>query len=277
MAPMKTELTMLTEMMDPDLEKAIAGLKELGITWLDLKGGVLGQAVQDLTPAQAGQVAALLERTGTRTYCLSYTLGAWNVSELDEAGFRQRLDAGLDRLLPVAGRLRPRFVRLLACHFEHRAGYADANEWLEANVPWVYGAYRDAVRRIQAAGFAATIENEPWSIFSHPGETAGFYERLGADLGAGFTWDVQNMWACGEFPSLESYAVMKPWINYVHLKGGKAAPEAPRVMAFRALLEDAGWPVREIVDQVIADGTSPVLCLNCSHGGMPAGYLLAHL
>ena len=43
-------------------------------------------------------------------------------------------------------------------------------------------------------------------------------------------------------------------------------------LKWRSGLEDAAWPVREITSQVIADGVSPVICLNGSHGERKADY-----
>jgi hypothetical protein len=94
---------------------------------------------------------------------------------------------------------------------------------------------------------------------------AGFFAELGPDPGLSYTWDVQNMWQCGTFPSLEVYAAVKPYLNYLHLKGGLAeGPE--RKLRWAAPLEQASWPVLAIVRRAIADRASPVICLNPSHG-----------
>lgn len=260
------QLTMLTEMMSPDLETAIARLRDLGISLLDLKGGLFGKSVENLDAADNERLAALLERTGTRAYCLSSVLGHRNVSQVSEADFRRTLETGLVRLMPTARALRPARIRLLGCCFDGRGDWRNANDYLKRHAPWVYAAYRDAVAQLHDAGWRVTIENEPGSIFAAPGETLEFFERLDRADGARFTWDIQNMWQSGTYPTPAVYEQLRPVTDYVHLKGGRAAPAAPRVLAHRSVLEDADWPVREIVGRVLADGTSPVLCLNCSHG-----------
>ena len=43
-------------------------------------------------------------------------------------------------------------------------------------------------------------------------------------------------------------------------------------LQWRSALEDASWPVTEILSEVLADGASPILCLNPSHGQPKPGY-----
>jgi sugar phosphate isomerase/epimerase len=268
------ELAMLTEMMAPDLEDSIRQLGELGITRLDLKGGVFGKSVEDLDETESEKLARLLIDTGTTAYCFSSVLGHWNVSGIAEAEFRRNLMDGVKRLVRTTRFVRPKLVRLLGCTFDGRAEFSDANEYLEKKAQWVYEAYREAVDCLAGRGLTVTIENEPGSIFGNPAETVGFFERLDRPGKAFFTWDIQNMWQSDTYPTVEIYETLRPVVNYVHLKGGKGTPENPTVMKYRSLLEDAGWPVREIVQRVIDDGTSPVLCLNCSHGAPADDYPL---
>lgn len=267
---------MLAEMMDRDLEAAVAQLGDLYITDLDLKNHVFDRAIDDLDDERRERLAALLERTGASAYCFSSTLGHRNISELGERAFRQELTAGVANMVETAKSVRPDKVRLLSCWFDGRDGYADANDFLETEAAWVYDAYRDAIDQIEAAGLAATIENEPYTIFSNPAETVGFFNRLERP-GVSYTWDVQNMWQSGSFPSLEAYQTLRPVMDYFHLKGGRDSPEAPGQLTYRCPLEGASWPVGEIVGAVLADGASPVICLNPSHGKAAEGYELAHL
>jgi hypothetical protein len=81
---------------------------------------------------------------------------------------------------------------------------------------------------------------------------------------------VQNLWQNGTFPTLEVYHQLRPLMGALHLKGGRA-DEAGNLL-WVAPLEEASWPVLEIVRAVIADGVAPFICLNPSHGQRPAGY-----
>jgi hypothetical protein len=91
-----------------------------------------------------------------------------------------------------------------------------------------------------------------------------FFRALGSDCGASFTWDIQNLWSMGTPPSPEVYEQLTPFIGYVHLKGGQAGEDG--ALRWRSSLREATWPVAEITARVVADGVSPVICLNPSHG-----------
>ncbi len=268
---------MLAEMMDSNLESAIAQLSELDITYLDLKNHVFGGSIDDMDDARRGRLASLVNTTGTEIYCFSSTLGHQNVSKLGEAEFRRDMTRGIDNILRTLTYIRPRMIRLLSCSFDERDGWSDSNEYLEHRAPWVYSAYRDAIKQIHDGGVQVTIENEPNTIFSSADETAAFFERLGLGDDVGFTWDIQNMWQSGTYPTRDVYESLMPVINYVHLKGGRGAPDAPKTMTYRSPLEDASWPVIDIVAQVLTDGISPVICLNPSHGVAPNDYAFASL
>jgi hypothetical protein len=86
-----------------------------------------------------------------------------------------------------------------------------------------------------------------------------------------FTWDVQNFWQMGSFPSLEVYRALRPLIRYYHVKGGLCV-EPRGKLVYRSALEDASWPVEEITREVLRDAVSPVICLNPPHGDTKEGY-----
>jgi len=132
--------------------------------------------------------------------------------------------------------------------------------------------YQDAIDQIHAAGFHPTIENEIGPcIFSTPDEVIDFFQKIGRSDKACFTWDVQNLWQLGTFPTLEIYQKIKPLIGYYHVKGGQAEDDNTS-LAWASPLENASWPVLDITRKVIHDGLSPVICLNGSHGRRPDGY-----
>ena len=142
---------------------------------------------------------------------------------------------------------------------------------LEAH-PWLMGCYREAVGRLSEAGFGATIENECHGcIFETPEDVVQFFEILDCGDAVNFTWDVQNLWQMGTFPTMAVYERLKPLIRYYHLKGGRHGEE-DKGLKWKSSLEDASWPVVEITKQVVADRISPVICLNGSHGDRMPGY-----
>jgi hypothetical protein len=161
---------------------------------------------------------------------------------------------------------------LIAAQTRKRKELADCTEYRRREHAWVIGAYGEAVDAIAAAGFSTVIENEgEGCIFSTPAEVGAFFEELERREKVALTWDVQNLWQVGTFPTIAIYEALRPWIGYVHLKGGQAE-EGKQWLRWSTGLAEASWPVVEIVRRVIADGVSPVICINPSHGEHKRGY-----
>lgn len=262
---------MLAEMMDRDLPAAVSQLADLGIRQLDLKTSVFGRAIEDLEDQQREQLAHLIAESGSAVYCFSSTLGHRDVCAVDERAFRTDMETGIANLIATSQIVRPQKVRLLSCWIGEHRHEPDQMAAIERHTPWVITAYRDAIDQIAAAGLAPTIENEPNTVLSSPEGTVAFFERLERPA-ATYTWDIQNMWQSGSYPSLGAYHTLHPLMDYFHLKGGRSADGAPGPLAYRCPLEQASWPVRKILDAVLADDASPVICLNPSHGSVPDTY-----
>ena len=263
--------TMLNAMADSDFETALDRHVEWGLSHLDLKGGILGKRLIDLTDDEAHQAARMVEERKLSVYCLSTTLFDEDI-EAGEDIFLQEHFGKLDRLIEIAQILRPHFVRLLAAKTSRRAEIADSVDYLRSEQVWLIDLYRQAIEKLTIAGCRVTVENECHNcLMSNPEEIVGFFDCLGCGDAVGLAWDVQNLWQMGTPPTLHVYEQLKPLISYYHLKGGKSEfPDGP--LKWRSSLEDASWPVEEITNQVIADGVSPVICLNGSHGERKTGY-----
>ena len=234
-----------------------------GLTTIDLKT-VLGKNVADLSDDETEQVAAALAASGVEVQAVSTLLMKLTVED-GEAAFHRHL-AALDRTLVIARRLRPRMIRLLAADTAKRQGLGDSWPYLQREHPWLLRIYAEAVTRIHAAGFEAVIENECGGcIFSTPSEVVSFFTALGRTDQVRFIWDVQNLWQMGVFPTMAVYRQLAPFIGFYHVKGGRCGPDSPALI-WRAPLENASWPVLEITRAVIAEGLSPVICINPSHG-----------
>lgn len=265
-----TRITMLNSMASTDFAESLDLQKQWGVRVLDLKGDILGKALLDLTDAEAAEAKRLADERGLSVYCLSSGL-FFDFVEEGEAHFRERHLARVDRLAALAGILKPSLVRLLAARTRRREELADSISYLCEAHPWLFDLYRAAIDRLAEAGFKVTIENEVHGcVLSKPEEVRGFFAELDRGDRVSFTWDVQNMWQMGTFPSLEVYDGMKDLIGYYHLKGGRSE-EGGRELKWRSSLEEASWPVLEITRRAVADGV-PAICLNPSHGEAPDGF-----
>ncbi|MBC8011555.1 MAG: xylose isomerase, partial [Burkholderiales bacterium] len=237
-----------------------------------IKDGIWGQRIEEIDEATARHIAVIIKMQKLSVDCLSTSIGCVSFRDgMTEAAFRATYDPLLTNTLRTARILRPRMVRLLLPAHLPRAASESAFATLQRTAPWVVGVYREWITRLAALGVTPVLENEAHGcLFATPADIVVFFEALNHPA-ARYIWDVQNLWQMGVFPSLDAYAQLKPYIASLHLKGGRAdTPGGPLVHA--AALEDASWPVREIVRAVLSDGAVPVLCLNPSHGAKPAGW-----
>ncbi len=264
-------ITMLNTMADRDFPTALDRHVQWGLHYLDLKDAIFGRGIVELTDSEAHRAASLIRERGLSVYCLSTTLFHDDVESGEEEFRRNNLEP-LDRAIAFARVLQPDLIRLLSARTTKRDNLANSTEYLRTEHPWLIELYREAIEKITAAGFRATIENECHAnIFSNPNEILDFFGSLNCGDAASLTWDVQNLWQMGTFPSLDVYQQLKPLITYYHLKGGQSE-EGSTTLRWKSCLEDASWPVWEITERVITDGVSPVICLNPSHGAAKKGY-----
>ena len=238
-----------------------------GLRALDLKDCIFGKSLADLTDDEAAQAAGMIGARGLEVFCLSSCLFHRTV-ERGEAEFQREELGKVDRLLQIARILKPRLIRLLAPKTDLRANLTDCIPYLKSECPWLIPMFQEAADRIHAGGFQTTLENEVNCILSNPNEVLDFFAAINRPGKLDFTWDVQNFWQCGTFPDVAVYEQLKPLIGYYHVKGGRHDGTS-RKLCWRSALDEASWPVLEITRRVIADGISPVICLNPSHGAQP--------
>ena len=268
----KVRLTILNSMAGSDFEQALDRHLEWGLRVLDLKEAIYGKRVDALLPHEAEQAAQAIAARELSVETLSTGIFNGDI-EQGEAAFRAQFNQKLSRILETAPILQPRNIRLLSAYSAKRAAFIHSTDYIRSQHPWVFPLYRDAIEQLHEAGFQVVIENEVHkSIFSHPQEIVDFFRALDCGDKAGLTWDIANLWEEGTFPSLAAYEQLKPIISMVHLKGGRDSddPQGPQRLA--SSLEDATWPVSDIVNAVIRDGVSPVICVNGSHGAKNPAY-----
>jgi hypothetical protein len=256
-------LTVLSDMAGQEIHAQLEQAAQWKLKTLDLKT-IFNKNIADLTEAEASELAIAMKATAIGVQAFSTHLFKIKIED-GEAAFAAQLDL-LDRVLILARRLQPKMIRLIAAETNRRAEITDSSSYILHEHPWLMSFYAEAVNRIHLAGFTTVIENETGqSIFNTPHEICGFFTALGLRNKVSFTWDVQNLWQLGTFPTLAVYQQLRPFIGYLHLKGGRSGPDG-QTLKYRSSLESASWPVIEITRAVIADGISPVICLNPSHG-----------
>lgn len=270
------ELTMLNSMASKQFEAALDQLSEWKITALDLKDCIFGKAVIDLSKDEAERAAVMANERGQYVYCMSTAIFQDDIEQGEEA-FRSQHERWIVQALAVARILKPRLVRVLSAQSSKRRTFTDSIGYLNAHHPWVFNLYRSAIDRFHEEGVTLTIENDPHNnLFGSPGEIIRFFELLDRQGKTHFTFDVQNLWQMGVFPDMDVYTELKPLIGFLHVKGGLMNPKT-KELQWRSSLEDASWPVADMCKQAVSDGTSPVICLNPSHGALKPNYDYSHI
>lgn len=299
-------LTLLNSMAAPSIEESLDRQGQWGIRHLDLKDRIFGKGVAELSDEEAASLASLVDTRGMTVYCLSTQIFHLDIED-GRAAFDRDLQTA-SRVLEIARLLRPHFIRLLSARTSRRAEFDNSVDYIADRRPWLFDYYRRAVDVFASASFMVTIENEVGDdIFATPQEISDFFRELDRGEVACFTFDVQNLWQSGTYPSVEVYEALRPLIGYFHLKGGiaaeapadtpgegsaagaagiaadigpagdtgstsRAGPAGGPPLEYRSSLADASWPVKEITGRVVADRISPVICLNPSHGESKPGY-----
>jgi sugar phosphate isomerase/epimerase len=274
--PPLPQITMLNSMGGADFEVCARQHVTLGLRWLDLKDRLWGQTINDLSLENAARVLDIAQAHGLGVASFSTALCSSNLEE-GEASFRAAHLSTLQHVLKVAKILRPQTIRLLSPVIQPFPANGDSLGLVERQHAWIFAVFREMIDRMTEAGQQVLIENEAaGAIFNTTTSIQGFFERLNRPGQARFTWDVQNFWEAGVFPSLDVYRALKPLIGCIHLKGGRIEGNR-RELVWASSLDEASWPVAGIVNAAIADRVAPFICLNPSHGKRPPGWNLADI
>ena len=263
------QLTLLSSIPGGNFPLALERQRALGLRFLDLKDALWGKTIERFTEEEALRATELIEEFGLRIHCFSTSIGHTSLhSGTTESSFRAPYEDALANTLLVAKIMRPQVIRLLAPRLSPKCAGECAVARMARLFPWTTGVYRDWVDAIEATGFGVLIENEAVGCCLGSVDDVLLFFQLLDRPAARFTWDVQNLWQNGTFPSLDIYRQLKPLIGALHLKGGRSGDDG-QTLKWAAPLEEASWPVWEIVRAVVADGTAPFICLNPSHGEKP--------
>lgn len=267
------QLTMLSSMAAQDFKESLAVHKEWGLHWLDLRDGIYGKWIKDLDVETARLAKKDIDEAGLEVYCISTSIFFDDI-EKGEENFRQNHLAKISHAISLAQVFQPKVLRIIAAQLPSRAENESAMDLIEQKYPWVIDVYQEAIDQINDAGFNPTIENEAFRCFlSRVDDFSRFFEALDRKDTVALTWDVQNHWATGIFPTAEVYEQLKPLIHYYHVKGGQQDDTPEKALKWNVALEDADWPVAELTQKVVDDGVSPVICLNpAQHGEQKPDY-----
>lgn len=252
-------IAMLNFMAGLDFNESLKQQQQWGITTLDLKDHVYGKSLMDISNDEAHQVAKSIADHNMTFYCFSTTLFSGDI-EQGQANFQLELDEKLERVLELAQILKPKVIRLLAARTSRRSEFDNIFPYILKHKQWLIPLYQAAIDRIHEAGFEATIENEAnGCILSKPEEILCFFRLLDRKDQLFFTFDIQNLWQMGVYPSMEVYDTLSHITGYFHLKGSQSLVEGGHTY-YASTLEDSSWPVIDITRRAVDSGA--IICLN---------------
>jgi len=262
---------MLNSMAGSDLAVALDRHVQEGLEICDLKDGIFGRRLEDLSHDQLRSLADEISARSLKTYCVSTSLGDKDLA-LGQERWRQVNSEVLDRVLSAAEILKPALIRVIAAKDTSRPQGGEGNmKRVLVQYSWVAAAYDEIIGRINTEGYDVVLENEAHDcIITSPEDVRDLFAALNPDYRVRYTWDVQNMWQMSTPPSLEVLDKLLPLLGMLHLKGGRAGSDG--TLKDASSLADASWPVADIVRAAIESGRIEVICINPSHGTEAAGF-----
>ncbi|MBN1581298.1 MAG: sugar phosphate isomerase/epimerase [Anaerolineae bacterium] len=198
--------------ISPDLAVQLDTLESLNIKFMELRG-VWGKNVLDLTDEELDQVKTALDERGVGVSAVGSPIGKAPIDNDFEA-YKERVQRAID----VANKLGSHYIRMFSFYCNDRN--TDRDE--------VMRRIQEMVDMAAAGGVVMLHENEK-HIY---GETAVQCQDLHQTImGDAFraTFDPANFVQAGVKPFDEAYPLLKPYIEYFHIKdammdGGRVVP-----------------------------------------------------
>jgi len=197
-------LSAFADEIDPDLDVQLATLARESITHLELRG-VWGKNVVALSDEELARLAATLAASGVKVSAIGSPIGKIGIAD----DFDPHL-ADFRRALDIARRLAAPYLRIFSFFIppgddplRHRAAVLDRLDRL--------------VRATAGTGVTLLHENEKHIYGDTPARCHDLLATIDSPL-LRATWDPANFVQCGVRPHAEGYALLRPYIAYVHVK-----------------------------------------------------------
>jgi sugar phosphate isomerase/epimerase len=228
--------------ISPDLAEQIAGLREAGIRYLDLRS-VAHVNVLDLTDDQVASIAGTLSDAGITVATIGSPIGKVPIDSPDVES-----EARFERALALAHRFQTVFVRIFSFYPPaHSAG--PPVEWRDA----VLDRLRSMTQRARAEGVILLHENEKGIYGDTIDRCVDLLSTISDDHFRA-VFDPANFVQCGQEPYPTAHEALRPWLTALHVKDalldGRVVPAGEGV---------SRWP--EILHRLRADGWEGNLAL----------------
>lgn len=227
-------ITGFADEIDTCVDKQIALLKQLGISWVEYRSGD-GKSIANYTLEEAKALKEKLDANGIKVSAIGSPIGKINIKE----DFAPHLEK-LDHIMDLAQILGTEYIRMFSFFMPEGEDPADYREEVFARTQAMVDL---ACRR----NMILLHENEK-DIYGDIGPRC--LELMKQFYGPHYrcTFDFANFVQCGQDP-LEAYEMLAPYVTYVHIKDalakdGLVVPPGEgdgRLREVFALLDKAGY------------------------------------
>lgn len=217
-------LTGFADEISPDVDEQLQTLAREAIRWLELRGA-WGQNVLDLSDDELARFKGAIDAAGIGVSAIGSPIGKIPISD----PFPPHL-VRFERALEAARFLGAPFVRVFSF-------YMPAGDDPQAHATEVIARLAELTRRAEAADLTLLHENEKGIFGDTPQRCLQILQAIDSPrLRA--AWDPANFVQGGLRPFSEGYALLRPYIAYVHVKD--AVRDTGEVVVAGA--GDAEWP-----------------------------------
>jgi sugar phosphate isomerase/epimerase len=263
----------MTDQLGLQFDSAVKQLADWGVQWVDLRGGIYGKGIDDVTDSEAASAQAVLKEHGLQVGCLASRLASpWLNHDLWDAQDWEEELLGLDRLIKLAEVFQTDVLRVYAYRKPNPDVPQDRPN-LEEYLEPVSERLREAAEIAAGQGLQLVLENETFSLVGTCGEMRRVLDAVDHEALLA-CWDVSNGWACGEPPYPDGYDQIRGLVGYVHVKGAKSRADDPSVYDGVALVGQDDMDYETILGALINDGYEGKVALHPHHNLFPDRYKL---
>jgi sugar phosphate isomerase/epimerase len=258
------DISVMTDQLGLDFEDAVKQLADWDVEWADLRSGIYGKGIDDVTDADVERARAALEQHGLRVACLSSRVNSpwkdhdlWDEKDWDEERLR------LHRLIELCKALDADLLRVYAYRKPNPDVALDRPN-LEEYLGPISHRLGEAAELARAEDVRLVLENETFSLVGTCSELRQVLDAVNhtALLAC---WDVANGWACGEQPHPDGYEKIRDRIGYVHIKGAVAKPGSPDVYDGVGLVGQDDLDYETVLGALARDGYEGKIALHPHH------------
>lgn len=205
-----------TDELTLDFEEAIRICAELRVGYIEPRGGLYGQNINEIDLNTAKKMKQFMDRYGVQVGCIGSGFGKCSLTDKQEW---QEHQAILERQLAFADLWGTSVIRVfpfwLPKEYDWREQRPNVEEYLDRIVPKM----RWACEKAEAAGVKLAIEPEGSTFSGHCGEIRTIIDAVGSPA-LTVAWDVANSWHYGRVAWPDDYPLVKGLVTHLHIKDG---------------------------------------------------------